>query len=118
VESSNGRLDYIETIKQWRAHFASRSLRKTLMKARLVSRYLTSRQFRPAFTSRASANIVCFEREPLDHFGLVFEKAKREPFRRDEIVIGRRRRHTGYADRNRPLASRAVSYGPSRPVRH
>jgi cyclopropane-fatty-acyl-phospholipid synthase len=74
VESSSGRLDYIETIKQWRARFAKRSLRKTMLKARLVPRYLTSREFRLAFTSGVSANSVCFERELLDHFRLVFEK--------------------------------------------
>jgi cyclopropane-fatty-acyl-phospholipid synthase len=74
VESSSGRLDYVETIKQWRARFANRSLRKTLMKAWLVPRYLTSREFRLAFTSGVSANSVCFERELLDHFRLVFEK--------------------------------------------
>jgi cyclopropane-fatty-acyl-phospholipid synthase len=74
VESSCGRLDYIETIKHWRARLANRSLRKTLMKARLVPRYLTSREFRLAFTSGVSANSVCFERELLDHFRLVFEK--------------------------------------------
>jgi cyclopropane-fatty-acyl-phospholipid synthase len=74
VEKSSGRLDYIETIRQWRARFAERSLRKTLLKARLVPRYLTSREFRLAFTSGVSANSVCFERELLDHFRLVFEK--------------------------------------------
>lgn len=74
VESSSGRLDYIETIKQWRARFAKRGLRKTLVKARLVPRYLTSREFRLAFTSGVSANSICFERELLDHFRLVFEK--------------------------------------------
>jgi cyclopropane-fatty-acyl-phospholipid synthase len=74
VENSSGRLDYIETIKQWRARFAERSLRKTALKARLVPRYLTSREFRLAFTSGVSANSVCFERELLDHFRLVFEK--------------------------------------------
>jgi cyclopropane-fatty-acyl-phospholipid synthase len=75
VESSSGRLDYIETIKQWRARFAEPSLRKTLLKARLVPKYLTSRDFRLAFTSGVSSNSVCFERELLDHFRLVFEKA-------------------------------------------
>jgi cyclopropane-fatty-acyl-phospholipid synthase len=76
VESSSGRLDYIETIKQWRARFAERSLRKTLLKARLVPRWLTSSDFRLAFTSGVSANSVCFERELLDHFRLVFEKPR------------------------------------------
>ena len=74
LESSSGRLDYIETIKQWRARFAKRSLRKTLVKAQLLPRYLTSREFRLAFTSGVSANSVCFERELLDHVRLVFEK--------------------------------------------
>jgi len=75
VERSSGRLDYIETIRQWRARFAAPSLRKTMLKARLVPRWLTSADFRLAFTSGVSANSVCFERELLDHFRLVFEKA-------------------------------------------
>ena len=60
--------------KQWRARFAKRSVRKTWLKARLVPPYLTSREFRLAFTSGVSANTVCFERELLDRFRLVFEK--------------------------------------------
>jgi cyclopropane-fatty-acyl-phospholipid synthase len=74
VESSSGRLDYIETIRQWRLRFADRSLRKTAMKARLLPRYLASREFRLAFASGVSANSVCFERELLDHFRFVFRK--------------------------------------------
>ena len=74
VASESGRLDYIETIKQWRRRFGERTLRKTLMKARLVPKYLTSREFRLAFTSGVSANSVCFERELLDHWRLTFEK--------------------------------------------
>ena len=74
VEGSSGRLDYIETIRQWRARFAEGSFRKTLMKARLVPKYLTSREFRLAFTSGVSSNSVCFERELLDHHRLVFER--------------------------------------------
>ena len=72
--AASGRLDYIETIRQWRARFAQRSARKTLLKARLVPRWLTSADFRLAFTSGVSANSVCFERELLDHYRLVFEK--------------------------------------------
>ena len=74
VSSESGRLDYIETIRQWRRRFGERSLKKTLLKARLVPRWLTSQEFRLAFTSGVSANSVCFERELLDHFRLVFEK--------------------------------------------
>jgi cyclopropane-fatty-acyl-phospholipid synthase len=74
VSSSSGRLDYIETIGQWRTRFAQPSLRKTLVKARLVPRYLTSPEFRLAFTSGVSANTVVFERQLLEHYRLVFEK--------------------------------------------
>jgi cyclopropane-fatty-acyl-phospholipid synthase len=74
VESSSGRLDYLETISQWRKRFGEPSLRKTLMKAQLVPRYLTSSDFRLAFTSGVSANSVCFERELMDHYRMVFEK--------------------------------------------
>jgi cyclopropane-fatty-acyl-phospholipid synthase len=74
VSSTSGRLDYIETIRQWRMRFAAPSLRKTLLKLRLLPRWLTSADFRLAFTSGVSANSVCFERELLDHYRLVFEK--------------------------------------------
>ena len=74
VESSSGRLDYIETIKQWRARFAQPSWRKRLVKLRLVPKWLTSADFRLAFTSGVSANSACFERELLEHYRLVFEK--------------------------------------------
>jgi cyclopropane-fatty-acyl-phospholipid synthase len=74
VASRSGRLDYIETIRQWRKRFASPSFRKTLLKLQLLPRWLTSSDFRLAFTSGVSANSVCFERELLDHYRLVFEK--------------------------------------------
>ena len=74
VSAVSGRLDYIETIRQWRKRFAEPSLQKTLLKVRLVPRWLTSADFRLAFTSGVSANSVCFERELLDHFRLVFER--------------------------------------------
>jgi len=74
VSSSNGRLDYIETITQWNARIGAPSLRKTLFKLALLPRWLTSPDFRLAFTSGVSANKVCFERELLDHYRLVFEK--------------------------------------------
>ena len=74
VSSASGRLDYIETIRQWRKRFAAPSLRKTLLKLELLPRWLTSADFRLAFTSGVSANSVCFERELLDHYRLVLEK--------------------------------------------
>ncbi len=74
VSSSSGRLDYIETIREWRKRFAARSPRKALLKLRLLPRWLTSADFRLAFTSGVSANGVCFERQLLDHHRMVFEK--------------------------------------------
>jgi cyclopropane-fatty-acyl-phospholipid synthase len=74
MSSESGRLDYIETINQWNARIGRRSLRKSLLKLRLVPRWLTSADFRLAFTSGVSANKVCFERELLDHYRLTFEK--------------------------------------------
>jgi cyclopropane-fatty-acyl-phospholipid synthase len=74
VSSQSGRLDYIETIAQWRRRFGEPSFQKTLMKLRLLPRWLTSADFRLAFTSGVSANSVCFERELLEHHRLVFEK--------------------------------------------
>jgi cyclopropane-fatty-acyl-phospholipid synthase len=74
VSSTSGRLDYIETIRQWNQRIGAPSLRKTLFKLQLLPRWLTSADFRLAFTSGVSANKVCFERELLDHYRLVFEK--------------------------------------------
>jgi cyclopropane-fatty-acyl-phospholipid synthase len=74
LSASSGRLDYIETIRQWRKRFAAPSLKKTLLKLSLVPRYLLSRDFRLAFASGVSSNSVCFERKLLDHYRLVFEK--------------------------------------------
>ncbi len=74
VSSVSGRLDYIETIKRWRQAFAEPSMRKNLIKLRLLPRWLTSRDFRLAFTPGVSPNRVCFERELLDHYRLVLEK--------------------------------------------
>lgn len=81
VSSVSGRLDYIETITQWNARMGSRSLRKTILKFQLLPRWLTSADFRLAFTSGVSANKVCFERELLDHYRFVFEKREKKDWR-------------------------------------
>jgi cyclopropane-fatty-acyl-phospholipid synthase len=74
VASTSGRLDYIETIRQWRKRFGEPSVKKTLLKLRLAPRWLTSSDFRLAFTSGVSANSVCFERELLEHHRIVLQK--------------------------------------------
>jgi cyclopropane-fatty-acyl-phospholipid synthase len=73
VSRVSGRRDYIETINRWNMRIGAPSLRKTLLKLRLLPRWLTSADFRLAFTSGVSANQVSFERELLDHYRLVFE---------------------------------------------
>ena len=75
VSSVSGRLDYIETIHQWDLRTEAWSPRMALLKLRLLPRWLTSAEFRFAYTSGASSNKVCFERELMDHYRLVFERA-------------------------------------------
>ncbi len=75
VSSESGRLDYIETIRQWDMRTESWNPRMALLKLRLLPRWLTSPDFRFAYTSGVSSNSACFERELMDHYRLVFEKA-------------------------------------------
>jgi cyclopropane-fatty-acyl-phospholipid synthase len=75
ISTSSGRLDYIETINQWSARTGEPGFRKSLLKLLLVPQWLTSREFRLGFTSGVAANQVCFQRELLDHYRLVFERA-------------------------------------------
>jgi cyclopropane-fatty-acyl-phospholipid synthase len=75
VSAESGRLDYIETIRQWDLRTEAWNPRMALLKLRLLPRWLTSPDFRFAYTSGVSANRVCFERELLDHYRLVLEKA-------------------------------------------
>jgi cyclopropane-fatty-acyl-phospholipid synthase len=74
VSAVSGRLDYIETIRQWDKRTEAWNPRMALLKLRLVPRWLTDSNFRFAYTSGASSNLTCFERELLDHYRLVFEK--------------------------------------------
>jgi cyclopropane-fatty-acyl-phospholipid synthase len=75
VSALSGRLDYIQTIKEWDERTEAWNPRMALLKLRLVPKWLSSSDFRFAFTPGASSNLVCFERELMDHFRLVFEKA-------------------------------------------
>lgn len=74
VSKSSGRLDYIETIGQWHRRFSEFGVRKSIVKLSLLPRYLLSKNFRDAFASGINANRICFQRELLDHFRLVFER--------------------------------------------
>ncbi|MFN6943549.1 MAG: class I SAM-dependent methyltransferase [Cytophagaceae bacterium] len=75
ISQSSGRLDYIETIGQWRKKFRKFNLKKYLLYLSLVPKYLTSKEFRHQVAIfRVSPNRVCFEKEIMDHYRLVFEK--------------------------------------------
>jgi cyclopropane-fatty-acyl-phospholipid synthase len=74
VSAQSGRLDYIETIRQWDMRTEAWNPKMALLKLRLLPRWLTSPDFRFAYTSGVSSNSVCFERELLDHYRLVLEK--------------------------------------------
>jgi cyclopropane-fatty-acyl-phospholipid synthase len=74
VTEHSGRLDYIETIRQWSRRFNQFRLRKVPVWLSLLPTYLTSRDFRLAFVSGISANSLCFERQLFEHYRIVFEK--------------------------------------------
>lgn len=75
VNSSSGRLDYIETIRQWEKRYARFTLGKYLYYATLLPKYVTTPAFRQHIrVLLIPSNRMCFEREILDHFRFVFEK--------------------------------------------
>lgn len=75
ISQSSGRLDYIETITQWRKRFYSFNLEKYLIYLSLLPKYFTSSEMRyRAEVLSVSPNKVCFERELMEHYRFVFEK--------------------------------------------
>lgn len=75
ISQSSGRLDYIETIGQWRKRFRKFNLKKYWLYASLIPKYLMDKEFRHQVAIfRISPNRVCFEKEIMDHYRLVFEK--------------------------------------------
>lgn len=75
ISQSSGRLDYIETIGQWRKKFREFNLEKYMLFLSLIPRYLTDKEFRHLLSIfKISPNRVCFEQEIMDHYRLVFEK--------------------------------------------
>jgi len=75
ISQSSGRLDYIETIAQWRKKFRKFHLKKYWLYLSLIPRYFTNMEFRHLVSIfKISPNKVCFEKEVMDHYRLVFEK--------------------------------------------
>ncbi len=75
ISQSSGRLDYIETIAQWRKKFRKFHLKKYWLYLSLIPRYFIDREFRHLVAIfKVSPNRICFEKEVMDHYRLVFEK--------------------------------------------
>jgi cyclopropane-fatty-acyl-phospholipid synthase len=75
ISQSSGRLDYIETIAQWRKKFRKFNLKKYWLYLSLVPKFIFDKEFRhQVAVFRISPNRVCFEKEIMDHYRLVFEK--------------------------------------------
>jgi cyclopropane-fatty-acyl-phospholipid synthase len=75
ISKSSGRLDYIETIGQWRKKFRKFNLKKYMLYLSLLPKYVASREFRyQVAIFRLSPNRICFEQEIMDHYRLVFER--------------------------------------------
>ena len=75
ISISNGRLDYIETIKQWGKKWTEFSFRKYLFYCSLIPKYLLNKDFQKRLDlSGIDPNRLCFEREIIDHMRFVFEK--------------------------------------------
>ncbi len=75
ISQSSGRLDYIETITQWKKRFRKFHLKKYWLYLSLIPRYFIDKEFRHLVSIfKISPNKVCFEKEVMDHYRLVFEK--------------------------------------------
>lgn len=75
ISKSSGRLDYIETIGQWRKRFRKFNLKKYGLYFTLLLKYITDKEFRHQVdVFRISPNRICFEQEIMDHYRLVFER--------------------------------------------
>ena len=74
INKNSGRLDYIETLNQWRKRFVKFSPEKYRI---FISKYLTSKQFRDHVSLfRHSPTQLSFKKEYMDHYRMVFEKIK------------------------------------------
>ncbi|HEY9361745.1 MAG TPA: class I SAM-dependent methyltransferase [Chitinophagaceae bacterium] len=75
INISSGRLDYIETIRQWRKMVRSFSFKKYALYLRLLYQLMKDKEFRHLIqVFKISPIKVCFERDLMDHYRIVFEK--------------------------------------------
>lgn len=72
VNINSGKLDYIETLDQWKKRFRKFNLKKYGL---YLHKYITDKAFRhKVAVFGIDANKICFERQIMDHFRMVFEK--------------------------------------------
>jgi cyclopropane-fatty-acyl-phospholipid synthase len=75
INISSGRLDYIETIRIWRKKLRSFGIKKYGLYLNLLAHFLRNKKFRHLIdVFRISPIKVCFERNLMDHYRIVFEK--------------------------------------------
>ena len=76
INISSGRLDYIETIRQWRKMLRRFNLKKYGLYLSLIIPLLKQKKLSHLWqVFRISPLMVCFEREIMEHYRVVFEKA-------------------------------------------
>ena len=77
MSSNSGRLDYIETLREWgRRDMRRTALRNPRLAVSLIARYATSRDFRYQVECLSrGCTTACFERGIIDHRRMVFERA-------------------------------------------
>ena len=75
INSESGRSDYIETILQWRKMFRRFNLKKYALYFRFIFECIMNKNFRHLIqVFRINPIRVCFERDLMDHYRIVFEK--------------------------------------------
>ncbi len=69
---SSGRLDYIVTLDEWKKRFRRFNLKKYSL---YLNKFITDKYFRHrVLVFGIDANKICFEREIMEHYRMVFEK--------------------------------------------
>ena len=75
INISSGRLDYIETIKQWRKMLRRFTLKKYALYLSLIIPFIRQKKISHLWqVFKVSPIMVCFERELMEHYRIVFEK--------------------------------------------
>lgn len=75
IHLDSGRMDFIETNRQWKKRFLKFNVKKYLWFISLLPKYLSNREFRYQLQLlKIRPNRVCFEREIMDQSRIVFEK--------------------------------------------